>query len=179
MDSTPITAERELAAPAETVFEYLEDLANHARLAPRSAQVLKLEHSARAVVLLHGPLGLRRTAATEIVQTDPPTRITGRATLGARTAARVTWTIAATEGGSTVRLETTIESAGRLDALVLRLGGRRWIARRFAAALDSLAQQLASEAPQEASSATARERRAARAAVRPSRPDTAPSPARR
>jgi hypothetical protein len=35
-----------------------------------------------------------------------------------------------------------IEAAGLLDSLVLRLGGRSWIARQFSLAPDSLAAQL-------------------------------------
>jgi hypothetical protein len=62
--------------------------------------------------------------------------------LGSRTTASVTWTIATAPAGSVVSLSATIEAAGLLDSLVLHLGGRRWIARRFSSALDSLAAQM-------------------------------------
>jgi len=129
------------------VFGYLDDLANHVSLAPTSARVMSLGPGPRglghAVVRLTGPLGLRRTATTEIIRADAPGFLAGRARVGSHTAACVTWRIAADEEGSDVTLSASIEAAGPLDALVLRLGGRRWIARRFATALDTLAGLLA------------------------------------
>jgi hypothetical protein len=147
------------------VFGYLENLANHVSLAPHSAQVMSLgpgPHGlGHAVVRLTGPLGLRRTAVTEIVQADAPGFIAGRARVGSRTEAGVTWRIAADEQGSDVTLSASIESAGPLDALVLRLGGRRWIARRFATALGTLAAQLEdAPLPHAAPGATGQLRRA-------------------
>ena len=143
MNHPPITACRKLPVPPQTVFGYLEDLANHVSMAPHSAQVMSLGPGPRglghAVVRLTGPLGLRRTATTEIIQADASGFIAGRARVGKRTEACVSWRIAADEEGSDVALSASIEAAAPLDALVLRLGGRRWIARRFAAALDTLA----------------------------------------
>jgi carbon monoxide dehydrogenase subunit G len=150
MAPPPITASRPVAVPPEAVFAYLDDLANHASLAPRSARVLSLERRPerldRAVVSLKGPLGMRRTASTELVRTEPPGLIAGRAQLGRSTSASVTWTIEGAPSGSVVSLSAAIQSAGPLDALVLRLGGRRWIARRFALALNQLAERLESPA---------------------------------
>jgi uncharacterized protein YndB with AHSA1/START domain len=144
--TAPITASRVVVAPPESVFRYLEDLANHERLAPRTADLTKLDrrpgHLDRATVRLRGPLGLRRTASTEIVRTERPRLIVGRATLGSRTSVSVRWTIAPAAAASVVSLSATIEAAGPLDSLVLHLGGRRWIARQFSMALDSLAAQL-------------------------------------
>jgi carbon monoxide dehydrogenase subunit G len=146
MAPSPIATSRLVVAPPDTVFRYLEDLANHARLAPRTADLMKLYrrpgHLDRATVRLRGPLGMRRTASTELVRTEPPRLIVGRATLGSRTTVFVSWTIATAPAGSVVSLSATIEAAGLLDSLVLHLGGRSWIARRFSLALDSLAVQL-------------------------------------
>src|SRR4051794_31618329 len=146
MSASPIATSRLVAAPPDTVFRYLEDLANHARLAPRTAELMKLDrrpgHLDRATVRLLGPLGLRRTASTELVRTEPPRLIAGRATVGTRTTASVSWTIAAAPAGSVVSLSAAIGATGPIDSLVLHLGGRRWIARRFSLALDRLAAQL-------------------------------------
>jgi carbon monoxide dehydrogenase subunit G len=146
MAPSPIATSRLVVAPPDAVFRYLEDLANHARLAPRTADLMKLcrrrGHLDRATVRLRGPLGLRRTASTELVRTEPPRSIVGRAALGSRTTVSVSWTIATAPAGSVVSLSATIDAAGPLDSLVLHLGGRRWIARRFSLALDSLAAQL-------------------------------------
>jgi uncharacterized protein YndB with AHSA1/START domain len=146
MSPSPIATSRLVVAPPDTVFRYLEDLANHERLAPRTADLMKLYrrpgHLDRATVRLRGPLSLRRTASTELVRTEPPRLIVGRATLGWRTTVSVSWTIATAPAGSVVSLSATIEAAGPLDSLVLHLGGRSWIARQFSSALDALAAQL-------------------------------------
>jgi Polyketide cyclase / dehydrase and lipid transport len=146
MVPSPIVAMGVVPAPPATVFRYLDDLANHVRLAPRSTQVLMLERRPggldRAVVRLKGPLGMRRTTSTELVRAEAPGLIAGRARLGLRTSALVTGRISGAPAGSVVALSAAIEAAGPLDTLVLRLGGRRWIARRFAAALKSLGVQL-------------------------------------
>jgi uncharacterized protein YndB with AHSA1/START domain len=146
MSPSPITTSRLVVAPPDTVFRYLEDLANHEKLAPHAANVMELKrrpgHLDRATVRLQGPLGLRRTASTELVRTEPPRLIVGRAMLGWRTTVSVSWTIAPAPAGSVVSLSATIQAAGPIDSLVLVLGGRSWIARRFSSALDSLAAQL-------------------------------------
>src|SRR5215212_8810739 len=150
MSPAPIIASSPMPVPPDEVFDYLEDLANHVSLAPRSAHVLSFGPGpsglGHAVVRLSGPLGLRRTAVTEIIRADEPGLIVGRARIGRLTQARVTWRIAGAPEGSFVSLSAAIEAAGPLDALVLRLGGRRWIARRFGAALEVLGDQLAAAA---------------------------------
>src|SRR5215213_4304047 len=146
MSPAPIIASRAIPVSPAEVFDYLEDLANHVSLAPRSAHVLSFGPGpsglGHAVVRLSGPLGLRRTAVTEIIRADDPGLIVGRARIGRLTQACVIWRIAGAPEGSFVSLSAAIEAAGPLDALVLRLGGRRWIARRFAAALEVLGDQL-------------------------------------
>ncbi len=145
----PIVARRRIAAPPEGVALFLADLTNHALLAPRSVELTSLDRAGagcvRALVRLRGPLGLRRTAATELVAPTKPGSITGTARIGRRTAASVAWTILESAGGSDVTLSATIDAVGPLDALWLWAWGRRWLAGHFAAALDRLAVELAAE----------------------------------
>jgi carbon monoxide dehydrogenase subunit G len=142
----PIVAAREIAAPAEAILGFLTDLENHVRLAPGSVEVLALARppglGARAVVRLRGPLAIHRTASTEFLRTPVTDSIVGRARIGEGTRASVVWRIQRHPAGSAVTLCATIDAASPLDGLLLRLGGRRWLARRFAAALDHLADQL-------------------------------------
>jgi hypothetical protein len=97
MTPSPIASSRLVPAPPDTVFRYLEDLAHHEGLAPHAADLMTLCRRPwgldRAIVRLRGPLGLRRTATTELVRTEPPRLLVGRAMLGSRTTASVTWTI--------------------------------------------------------------------------------------
>jgi hypothetical protein len=129
------------------VATFLSDLSNHTRLAPDSVEVLSLERrrsgAEHAIVRLRGPLGIRRTASTELAPPVEANTLSGWARIGRRTLASVRWTIRGDAEGARVALHATVESAARLDALALRLGGRRWLAGHFAAALDRLAAELA------------------------------------
>src|SRR3954447_19254696 len=145
--SRPIVASSAIAAPPEEVLRFLADLENHVRLAPGSVEVLSLDRrpdvGVRALVRLTGPLAIQRTAATELLRTPAPNSIVGWARTGGSTQASVAWKIQTRAAGSAVTLRATIDAAGPLDRLLLSLGGRRWLARRFAAALEHLADQLA------------------------------------
>jgi hypothetical protein len=127
------------------VSEFLADLDNHALLAPGSVRVLSHDRQhgrcTRALVRLKGPLAIHRTASTELLRTTDSS-IMGRAKIGDITVASVAWTIQPLYSGSFVTLCATIDAASPLDALLLRVGGRRWLARRFAAALEHLSQEL-------------------------------------
>ena len=145
--SRPIVASSAIAAPADEVLRFLIDLENHVRLAPGSVEVLSLDRrphvGVRALVRLRGPLAIQRMAATELLQAPAPDSIVGRARIGDSTRASVSWKIHRRTAGSTVTLCATIDEAGPLDRLLLSLGGRRWLARRFTAALEHLSVQLA------------------------------------
>ncbi len=142
-----IAATRHIPAPRETVFAFLANLENHAALGRGSVEFQSLEHRAggasEAVVRLRGPLAISRTASTVISGTRAPESICGRAWIGSRTRAFVSWNIESASHGSTVSLRATVERSGLLDGLLLRLGGRWWLKRRFATALRCLSHQLA------------------------------------
>jgi hypothetical protein len=142
----PIVASRRIGAPADQVLRFLGDLENHARLAPGSVELLSLERrpglGARALVRLRGPLAIKRTATTELVPTRVADSIAGRARVGKGTLVSVAWEICRPGTGSLVTLSATLDAIRPLDSMLLRLGGRRWLARRFALALDHLSDEL-------------------------------------
>jgi uncharacterized protein YndB with AHSA1/START domain len=137
-------AERTLAIGPEALFEFLSDLENHWALADRFVEVVELErdNSGRPAtggrVRLRGPLGLRRTAATRVVDVQRPSRIAGTALLGRGTLALVSWTVDPHGEGTRVRLAAKVERASALDRVLLAVGGRRWLRRRFAKILATL-----------------------------------------
>ena len=142
-----IIARRQISAPGAAVIRFLADLEHHGRLAPESVQVLRLSGPrgcpAHALVRLTGPLGMQRTASTELLQTRLANSIAGQARIGRRTVASVAWYVQENEGGSVVTLRATVDAASLVDRMVLLLGGQRWLARRFAAALERLSDLLA------------------------------------
>ena len=142
-----IRASALVAAPRDEVFEFLADLRNHWLLADRFIEVLTLEPEpdGRCVggrVRMRGPLGVRRTASTQVLAADPPHQMIGTAQIGAGTRAFVRWKLTTSSAGSRVSLEATIDQARALDRLLLVLGGRRWLARRFASVLERLAERF-------------------------------------
>jgi hypothetical protein len=89
-------------------------------------------------VRLHGPLGLRRTARTRLLQLDPPRRVAGTAEVGRRTRARVAWDLEPDGDGTLVCLSADVVALGLLDRLPWALAGRRVMARGFPAVLARL-----------------------------------------
>jgi uncharacterized protein YndB with AHSA1/START domain len=134
------------AAPEE-VFAFLSELANHWRLLDSHVEVLELDGAPadRAVVRLRGPLGVRRTVSTRVTAAREPRLIIGTAELGAGTRARVSWTLAGRLGNTRVRLAAEVEHAEPLDRMLLALGGRSWLRRRFAFGLERLAERFSAQ----------------------------------
>lgn len=139
-------------APPQEVFAFLSDLGNHWRLASPFVEVVELETASggdatdRGVVRLRGPLGLHRTARTTVTASRPPRLIIGTAEIAGGTRARVSWTMGQRLGQTRVRLAADLENAGALDRLLLALGARRWLERRFHETLAALAAELQTRA---------------------------------
>jgi Polyketide cyclase / dehydrase and lipid transport len=136
-------------APPEEVFDFLSDLRNHWRVADRFVQVVSVEASDGVNadggrVRVRGPLGLGRTATTQVAAARRPRLMIGTAELGGGTRARVSWTLAGRLGATRVRLAAEIERVGRLDRVLLAFGGRWWLRRLFARTLEHLEVELAS-----------------------------------
>ena len=144
----PIVARRQIRAQSAGVVRFLDDLENHARLAPGSVEVLSLDRgkdaAARAVVRLRGPLGIRRTAQTELLPIPRGSRsIHGRAR-NRQPHVRNDRTITASGGGSSdVTLCARVEHAAPFDRLLLRVGAARWLSGHFATPLTHLSDELA------------------------------------
>ena len=139
-----IGAQREIAVPRERVFEFLADLNNHWLLADRFIEMVRLHESGTGGrVRLRGPLGLRRTATTRVDELGEPDFVRGSASIGEVTHGTVCWTLEETDTGTLVTLDVEAERLSRMDALLLRLGGRRWLRGIFARILVRLEERLA------------------------------------
>jgi carbon monoxide dehydrogenase subunit G len=136
-----IEASRVVPASPEAVFAFLSDLKNHWKLMARWVEAVTLEDS-NGTVRIHGPLGLRRTARTTVVDAEPSHVIHGTAELSGGTLAQISWELGEDVGGTAVRLSAEVERAALPDRLLLALGGRTWMKRRFEAILERLDEQL-------------------------------------
>ena len=135
-----------VAAPPAAVFAFLSSLENHWLVADRFVDVVSLdERNAGGVVRVTGPVGLTRTALTRVSEVEPPSRIVGTAEMGRRTRARVSWTLSGRGESTLVRLSASVERASPLDRILLALGGRVWLERRFASAVARLAGQFGTQ----------------------------------
>lgn len=133
-----IEASRVVPATPEAVFQFLSKLENHWRLAGRWVEPLEL-NSSSGRVRMHGPLGLRRTATTTVVEARPSSLLRGTAALSGGTRAAIAWELREDAGGTSVKLSADLEQATAADRALLALGGAAWMRRHFAAILDRLA----------------------------------------
>ena len=136
-----IAASGVVPAAPEAVFRFLSSLSNHWALADRWIEVVELDDGSGRV-RMHGPLGLRRTARTIVVDAEPDHIMHGTAELSGGTVARIAWELNEDVGGTAVRLSAEIERAAPVDRLVLSLGGAAWMQRRFEKILATLARQF-------------------------------------
>jgi hypothetical protein len=146
-------------ATPEEVFRFLVRMGNHWRLADSRMRLdsLSPDGTGGRFTLL-GPLGLRRRVRTQLERTRGPAHgggsayLVGHAFVGSVTRVRVSWRIrpggAGTQPGAVatrVVLAATVLAATPLDRLLLLLGGRDWLRRRFAGVMRRLQAEL--EAP--------------------------------
>jgi hypothetical protein len=136
-----IAASRVVRARPEAVFAFLTKLENHWSLAGRWVEVVAIDDGSGRV-RIHGPLGLRRTARTTVVDATPSHVMHGTAELSGGTLARVAWELGEDTGGTAVQLSAEVEHAALRDRVLLALGGRAWMQRHFAAILARLDEQL-------------------------------------
>jgi len=143
-----MAVERMIPARGEDIFRFLSRLEHHWQLAPDWIEVLSLERPPgagedapfdRGVVRMRGPLGISRTARTQVSTVEPPGAMSGTARVGSGTVARVRWTLVDEGPATRVRLGAELERAGPVDRTLLALGGWTWLEGRFRAALDHLA----------------------------------------
>lgn len=138
-----VSARRAIAANPKQLFNFLSDIENHWLIAEGFVESLPSELTGGVhvrEVRLRGPLGLRRKARTCVLLSHAPRLIVGRAVVGRRTVARISWVLARGPSGSTdVELSAVIERLGALDGLVLLLGGKRLLEGHFEGALRLLA----------------------------------------
>src|SRR4029079_17206276 len=136
-----IEASRAVPASPEAVFSFLSDLENHWKLTGRWVEAVSIDDGSGRV-RIHGPLGLRRTARTTVVDASPSHVMHGTAELSGGTLARIAWELGEDSGGTSVRLSAEVERAARRDRVLLALGGRAWMRRHFDAILARLDEQF-------------------------------------
>jgi hypothetical protein len=125
----------------EVIFRFLSKLENHWALANRWIEVVELDDGSGRV-RMHGPLGLRRTARTVVVDAQPDHVMHGTAELSGGTLARIAWELNEDAGGTAVRLSAEIERASLPDRVLFALGGGAWMRGRFEKILTTLAEQF-------------------------------------
>jgi hypothetical protein len=146
-----ISARRALPVEPEEAFAFLSRPHNHRRLATARIGVRRLDVTSAgelhgAVMVLRGPLWLRRRARTRVVSTRRPAHLAGTARVGSGTEVEVRWDLDPAGAGATVAVLTaTVTRLATPERLLLAIGGRGWVQRMFAATLERLATELCEE----------------------------------
>ena len=145
-DAFDIASTRVLAVDRNELFAFLSDLENHWLIADRFVDVVELAGPPGARtggrVRIRGPLGVQRTARTQVDFARPVEEMGGSADLGRATSAEVRWMLRPHDGGTAVTLAANIRRAGASDRLLLALGGMVWMRRRFDGTLRALDDRL-------------------------------------
>ncbi|MBJ7348539.1 MAG: hypothetical protein JHC87_08225 [Thermoleophilaceae bacterium] len=135
-----ITAGRFLSQAPEHIYAFLSQLENHISFHDRYLRLVRLRPDGQGASMVIGsPLGLHRSAKTTITTARVPSQLGGTAAVGRHTTAYVCWTIAPHHSGAHVELDASVLTASRLDKLLLAVGGRWWLQRRFDRVLARLA----------------------------------------
>ncbi|HEX3689446.1 MAG TPA: SRPBCC family protein [Solirubrobacteraceae bacterium] len=146
-----ISARRALPVPPEEAFAFLSQPHNHGRLATarigvRELQVTRDGELHGALMVLRGPLWLRRCARTRVVNVRRPDHLAGTARVGSGTDVEVRWDLDGASAGTTVAILTaTVTRLGIAERVLLAIGGRAWVRRLFVATLERLATELCAE----------------------------------
>lgn len=149
-------APREIAAAVEidasrgTLFAFLAEPDNHRLLTSDRIQLVELRERGgpgiAGVVMLNGPLGIRRRANIRTSTWLPLESIGGSAEVGESTVVDVSWHLLATIRGATkVVLTASVVRAGAVDRILLWLGGAAWTERLFKDTLAILAAAIATD----------------------------------
>ena len=85
---------------------------------------------------------MRRTVTTNVIRATPNSSMRGSAEPNGGTRAEVSWTLTPKGEVTYVTLAARLMRVSTLDRLLLAVGGRAWLARRFASILERLAEQV-------------------------------------
>lgn len=149
MSATTTRVTRPVPAAAHIVFARLCDLDAHRDLAAPHIEILDLEGPAGArtggVVQLNGPLGINVRARTAVCAASYPHELAGTARTEAGTVGTITWRLEPGEDATTVTAELDAQPRTACDRLLLAAGGRAWLRRRLATAIDRLGAMAAAD----------------------------------
>lgn len=146
-----ISARRALPVGPDEAFAFLSLPDNHRRLATSRIRLRKLHTTGDGglhggLVVLRGPLWLRRPAQTRVVSARRPAHLAGTACVGSGTEVTVRWDLEGTGAGVTVaNLTATVTRLATTERVLLAIGGRAWVQRLFVATLEQLAAELSDE----------------------------------
>jgi hypothetical protein len=146
-----ISARRALSVGPEEAFAFLSQAHNHRRLATAKIGLRELDVTddgelRGGLLVLRGPLWLRRPARTRLVSISRPGHLAGTARVGSGTEVEVGWDLDGAGTGPTVAvLSATVTRLATPERLLLAIGGRAWVQRLFVATLERLAMELGDE----------------------------------
>jgi uncharacterized protein YndB with AHSA1/START domain len=133
----PVSASTVVDRPADEVFAYLVDVANHAEFSDHYLKEFRLTredsigHGAGARFRVDAPLNRFSWADVTLVEADPPHRIVLRGRMGKYNRIRVVsvWDLEPSGSSTRVRLTTETEQPRLLSDRLMETIGRGWFKR--------------------------------------------------
>ena len=127
------------------VHALLADVEAHALLSVRGLQLVAAADapsSPHGLIRVNPPGPLKRTVSTVMSHRDNPSTIAGTARIGRRRVADIVWSLDSRGSDTLVLLSARTRKLSRVEHVVLVLGGRWWIRRRFRKVLERLDNSL-------------------------------------
>ena len=142
----PVSASIIVSAPREQVFDYLQDIANHPEFTDHYlvdwhlTRIDSVGRGAGARFRVKVPLNRFSWADVTFVEVEPPHRIVEVGRMGKNNRVRTlgVYELSEAAGGTRVRFTLRTEPATPWDRVSEGLGGRTWIKRKNARALQRL-----------------------------------------
>lgn len=128
------------------MFAFLDDARNHWQLASSSLQVLALAQAPRVadrdVLVIRGPLGIRRRVPTTVLESSEASALRGIARMAVTPLSMSGGSYRHESDGFRFVLSADVRSLGFTDGLLLALGGRDLDATTVAATIERLSGRL-------------------------------------
>jgi hypothetical protein len=138
-----IEVSRLVDASRDRIHAFLADVRFHSLLSDRGLQLIVATDSAdgsraTGLIRVNPPGPVEETVSTVMTSRDGPSTVAGVALIRSRKVADIVWSLDVRGAATLVRLSATTGDLSARERVLLVVGGRWWIRRRFGKVLERL-----------------------------------------